>query len=577
MKRRISSLALALTVALGLVVPAGAAEYPRTFKGDVMLAVNSSVATGTVVEGSFTVDEEKSVSLMALEEDGGIYDVWADPDTGEELTILAPVLEMPEPVLDQNGDEPLLSVQAAAGYQVDSTFSLKSQYCRKGTAEEETMVCVHVGTYCTVWTSISDPEAIRLSAEQGAAIGAYFDEHYSAMVSAFGQPHDADGDGRVAIMCYDLSDQFVAGVTVTSYTAGYFYGADMIDTSGKVNGVNYGSGSHINGLDCIHIDTYPTMGNKLENPLSNISNCYSTLFHEFQHMINYSHQVKNGAAGYVIGMETYLDEAFAMAAEHLICGEETTQTRVDFFNSSYSSSKYVAGTPLTYWRAGDKDATNAEKLSSYSNSFLFGQYMRTRYGQLKGNDGSTLYKTVLESRTEENENDTLGIITDLLQTTKEQLILDFWAAVYCKAPSGVYGFAGETWADAIEPVVESGFANTAGIYNGGVKYYLPGEEGCTVTASQDVTLMTLSLSGGSDVQMVCRETAGQTTLQVEAWGKGARTAAVILYSSDGRMMGLEWLELTNERVSHLVETRGLRMQMLMLGEGVSPLCSALSH
>ena len=125
--------------------------------------------------------------------------------------------------------------------------------------------------------------------------------------------------------------------------------------------------------------------------------------------------------------------------------------------------------------------------------------------------------------------------------------------------------------------MESGFINTAGIYNGGVKYYLPGEDGCTVTASQDVTLMTLSLSGGSDVQMVCRETAGQTTLQVEAWGKGARTAAVILYSSDGRMMGLEWLELTNERVSHLVETRGLRMQMLMLGEGVSPLCSALSH
>jgi len=267
-------------------------------------------------------------------------------------------------------------------------------------------------------------------------------------------------------------------------------------------------------------------------------------------------------------METYLNEAFAMAAEHLICGEESTRMRVDYFNSDYYSEKYVRGTALTYWRGN---------LSAYSNSFLFGQYIRTRYGQLKGNDGSTLYKTVLESRTEENETDTLGIITDLLETTKEELILDFWAAVCCKAPSGVYGFAGETWADAIEPVVESGFGNTAGIYNGGVKYYVPGEEGCTVAASQDVALLSLSLADDSEeVQILCREEAGQTTVHLEAWGS-AQTAAVVLYSDDGRMMGLEWLPLTNGRLSYLVDTLGLRLQLLMLGENNFPLCKALSR
>lgn len=573
MWKRMASFTLAAALTAGFVIPAGAAEAPKTLKGDVLLAVNSSLATDALVEGSFALENGVEASLLSDEGAGmaGVYDVVLDPVTGEQMTVLAPQLEMPEPVpiAEERLKGPDASVQALdAAYQPGSTFALETLYYRAGTAEKEAMVCLYAGTYCTVWTSTSDPEAIQLSEANAASIGAYFDEHYPAMVSAFGQPHDADGDGKVAIMCYDLSDQFAAGQSASAYTAGYFYGADMIDTNGRVNGVWYGNNSHINGLDCIHIDTYPTMGSSLSAPLTNIPNCYSTLFHEFQHMINYSYQVKNGASGYVTHMETYLNEAFSMAAEHLICGEETTQMRVDYFNSDYYTDKYVRGTPLTCW-SGD--------LSGYSNSFLFGQYLRTRYGQLRGNDGSTLYKTVLESRTEGNENDTLGILSGLLETTKEQLILDFWAAVYCKAPSGVYGFAGEDWADAIAPVVESGFDHTAGIYNGGVKYYIPGEEGCTVASSQNVTLMTLSLSGSGDVQMVCRETAGQTTLQVEAWGKGAKTAAVILYSSDGRMMGLEWLELTDERVSHMVETQGLRMQMLMLGEGVSPLCSALSH
>lgn len=576
MKKRIGSFALALVLAAGFVVPAGAAEYPRTFRGDVLLAVNPSTATNVPVEGSFTLaaeEDEAAASRLPEEETGcaGVYDVYVDPDSGAEMTVLAPQLEMPEPVAAPDGDAdgPDLSVQAlSAQYRVGDTFSLKTMYYGAGYSAQEAMSCLYAGTYCTVWTSTSDPTAIQLSAEQAASIGAYFDAHYSAMVSAFGQPYDADGDGKVAIMCYDLSDQYAAGQTVTSYTAGYFYSADMIDDNDRVNGVWYGNGSHTNGLDCIHVDTYPTMGSKLATPMNNISNCYSTLFHEFQHMINYSHQVKNGASGYVDHMETYLNEAFAMAAEHLICGQDTTQIRVDYFNSDRYSTPYVTGTSLTRWSGN---------LSGYSNSFLFGQYLRTRYGQLTGTDGSTLYKTVLESRTEENENDTLGIIANLLETTGEQLILDFWAAVYCKAPSGVYGFAGEDWADDIAPVVESGFTHTTGIYNGGVKYYRPGEEGCAVAAAQNLTLMSLKTSGKGEAQIICRESSDRTTLQVDAWGEKAKTAAVILYSSDGRMMGLEWLELSGGRLSHLVNTLGLHLQVLMLGDGSMPLCSSLSH
>ncbi len=456
--KRFTCAALALILILGLCpfMPASAADGEESYEGAAIAAVNTIYSTNNLIEGYFSSSSKES-ALFSLdgEEELGIYDIFTDEETGEVYTILEPDLPEPEPVPEKSA---LLrsTVSESKEYSVSDTFDLTGN----DRETNNSMVCLYTGINCTVWGSVSDDEAIQLNADNAEAIGKAFDKDFDRMSAAFGTYwYDADCDGKVAIMCYDLDSEYGGG-DPSSYTAGYFWMVDMISSSGYVNGVNYGSDNHINGIDCIHIDTYPAMGQE-DDLFGRIENTYSTLFHEFQHMLNFSTQVKNGSSGYFSQMETYLNEAFSMAAQHYICGPEATGHRINYFNGP----SYTPGTSLTCW---------SSTLSNYANSYLFGQYIRTRYGQKTYTDGWGLFNEVQSGRSKANAGNTLGIITELLETTPEQLILDFWTAVYKKNGTGVHGFAGEEWAKNISPKIFSSIssANSRGIYPGGAKFYL---------------------------------------------------------------------------------------------------------
>ena len=199
-------------------------------------------------------------------------------------------------------------------------------------------------------------------------------------------------------------------------------------------------------------------------------------------MIQFSYQVEDGT--YKEGLPVFLDEANSMAAEHLLYGPIT-----GWIEAFGDLERYYPGSPLTYW---DDLYTD-----NYINSYLFGQYLRTRYAQLGHGDGSGIYRAIMEAAVGADK-DALTVTAELLGTTDLQLVKDFWTAVYLMKPTGKHGFNGESWADEIDPMVfipEEGSYD--GIYNGGCVCYAP--EGATITFEEQTDADVICIVDGEVV------------------------------------------------------------------------------
>lgn len=252
-----------------------------------------------------------------------------------------------------------------------------------------------------------------------------FDSKHADMVDMFGDTKAADAtgrgdaDGKTAIICYDIYGDFSKGAS--SYVAGYFWGADLKGYSNSTG----------NAMDCIHIDSYQGMGRAKDYSidLNYIDNCYSTLVHELQHMIHYSHLEEKGlGASYT---PTYLNETFSAAAEHLMYGLHYSRTSYYNYYDSFKN-----GLSLTQW------GSNSDVLMNYSVAYLFSQYIRTQYIGVKDETGSTIYRDAMEELS--YGKDLLDIIAEKIGTTKKDIWLNFRTALELKNPTGPYGFAGDT-------------------------------------------------------------------------------------------------------------------------------------
>ncbi len=489
MKKRICSLLLTAALMFTLlpgrtVVTAAEADLTMPLSsailtGKAMAAVNTELSSTSKISGSFSSGQETHAPVLnvtGIEEDSGLSDIIIDPETGEERRIRS--LTFPELTA---AEEPTLfnNLQQA---QAASHYVGEARNIRDNNNSSRSVRCLYSGIYCTVWGATADASSVCITTSIAQGIANAFDSYYPSIVSSFGEWYDADGDGKLAIFCYDIDKESVTGLG-SSYTAGFFRPSDLIDSTGHIGSFNFGTGNYIGmELDCIHLDTYPAMGGS-SNKLGNVSQVYSTLVHEAQHLISFSNQIIHDQ--YNGQMETWLNEAFSMAAEHMICGSSTTSSRITYFNDSAS---YKTGAALTYWDGS---------LSNYANSYLFGQYIRTRYGTKTGTDGGTIFKTVLNAWQNQGGGDTLAIIAGLLDTTPKQLVKDFWAAVYLKEAGGPYGFRGESWANRITPAIYSISSSTAtGIYNGGAKFFTLPAAGYTVTNQTNLEFVRFSADGG---------------------------------------------------------------------------------
>ncbi len=297
-----------------------------------------------------------------------------------------------------------------------------------------------VGAYCTVWVPTAADATNVLTEEQAKTLAAEFDAHFDDMKTAFGDFLDADRDGKVALLCYDIKSPKEQG---GSYIAGYFWSDDMYNEIIDTSDVEYKS----NGMDIIHIDTNQGMSD------GNIESVYSTVIHEFQHLINASYIYSHDDNKFMDTMPTFLNEAFSMAAEHMIYGASSMTSRINHYNSSDTIASGDAS--LTAW---DERTTGNNVLDNYALSYLFGQYISIQDGRKEKLYPATapfyttdFYKTILaELPIGASEAETCEYLAEQLGFESFiELMEAFYMANLLKESTGIYGYKNESWANSI--------------------------------------------------------------------------------------------------------------------------------
>jgi len=203
-----------------------------------------------------------------------------------------------------------------------------------------------------------------------------------------------DGDPKIQILVYDIADDGVVG---------YFWSKDEY-TQKQLD--DDGNGSYkSNEAEIFYIDVEFYNGDLGYEP----ELVYSTLIHEFQHMINYNQ--KPSRLGNNFASQTWYDEMLAMLSEDVIgplVGITATsdghviQKRIPLFLGGY----WIAG--INEWLEG------GDVMFSYSAVYAFGAYLIRNYG------GPKLLEAML-SNNYANQNS----VTQALKTVNGDNTLSF--------------------------------------------------------------------------------------------------------------------------------------------------------
>jgi len=194
-------------------------------------------------------------------------------------------------------------------------------------------------------------------------------------------PGGRDGDTKIQILIYDIDGDYTP--TQTGGTVGFFWAKDYY-TDAELARYGYKSNyAEIFYLDAHFLDKYP-------------DTVYSTLVHEYQHMINFNEKtIKKNLAS-----ETWYNEMLSMLAEDVIGPLVGIPT---------SSSGHVIKEriPLfldSYWMCGvDQWLSGSNVIISYSNVYAFGAYLIRNCG------GPALIKEMLSNNKANHDSITLAL------------------------------------------------------------------------------------------------------------------------------------------------------------------------
>jgi len=289
-----------------------------------------------------------------------------------------------------------------------------------------------IGDRALVWAE----NTTTINASRAQQIAAEFDSvMYSLVVENFYSPSDVNGDGKIAILCFDIVDGFTGS---GGYYAGYFWSKDLYPR----NDIN----PYSNEMEIFYIDTYPLMEYPRGSPVD-VTRSYSTIVHEFQHMVNHNRNVfvESGSS-----MKVWLNEGLSMAAEHIYEGVQTG--RISFFNSSTAIRD---GKSLIRWE---------QTLADYSLNYLFLQYIRTQM-----EIGNSIFKEILLD-TANDYRAVENVVKKYISPSKSfgDFMTDFRIALLLKKPTGAYGFMGESCFNSVSPLLYTGTGKN--LYGGGALY-----------------------------------------------------------------------------------------------------------
>lgn len=337
-------------------------------------------------------------------------------------------------------------MQVQVTYEVNDTKSFIVD--KESTSATITGRCAYNGTNVQVWVDNDANAKVKLTNEQAKPIGEEFDTKiYSLVTNNFYDAPNVDGDGKIAILFFDITEDNYQNVG-DPYIAGFFYGGDLY----KNNQLNP---QNSNEMEIFYADTYPTMIKNPSNPNygdPDVTKVYSTLAHEFQHMVNFNRNRLVETDGK--DMDIWLNEALSMAAENMYNGTQTN--RISYYNSSSAIQK---GHSLLSWQNG------SEVLANYSLSYLFSQYLRTQVDQklktgesVEGGHAKIFNEIITNDK--EDFSAVEAVITKWIDPnlTFAQFMTNFRAAMLLKADSGPYGFNNEASFDAISTPLYTGGA-----------------------------------------------------------------------------------------------------------------------
>jgi hypothetical protein len=223
----------------------------------------------------------------------------------------------------------------------------------------------------------------------------------------FGMPTDVDANNKIVILYFKMKDN--ANNEVPNIL-GYFYPGDLF-TDTLPPDVEFS-----NGMEVFYMNL--AFGQPLHSEMQR------TLFHEFQHMINYG-QRKILNLGRT-EMDTCIDEGLAESAEHY--GLDTPgKSRIDSMNSD-SRAKIRNGLSLVNWGGEDE---------SYGLSYTFMQYCR-----LQADDWTIMTDLINHAQGDYRALEAVmgNKVSDL--NTFEKLLKGYHLARLVNG-SGINGFKGE--------------------------------------------------------------------------------------------------------------------------------------
>ena len=280
------------------------------------------------------------------------------------------------------------------------------------------------GTYCKVYAQ----QTAYITTAQAERVAVEFDDKiFNQITTNFGEHGDVDEDGKVTLLLLDIVDEYDPDVG-GGFVAGSFDSTHMLRKT---------SNSKSNECDMIFIDVNPVEVESEE--------FYTTIAHEFQHLINYSRTYM------VDGREQdiWINEGLSSGAEYIYSGA-VSQERVNWFNTTVS---YQNGGPAIvygnnffvwygYWEYNYPNTV----LDNYATVNLFFQWLR-----IHASNGTEIYKEILASEDRDVDAVTTAAKNQIDPAFSDwgDLLETWYLANFRCRPDGFYGYKGEIDTDPL--------------------------------------------------------------------------------------------------------------------------------
>lgn len=431
-------------VFLGLATSSSANSYStyQAFK----IKNPDYTAGGNVVKGSYAIISNDSVAGENTQYTGSFStnSLVQSREQQEQLKLEDYKTDVIIPFDSKKNQTNLLQNKQRDGAQQQKVYAVGSkkafnvQNLQNGNYSSINTELMYSGKKADVWVYNN-----QITKSQAEAMGKEFDNKINSVVTDnFGSPSDIDNNGKVNILCYDIQDGFSGN---SSYVAGYFSPADLHNVA------------HSNKCEMFYVDTYPTMGTGAKK---DPSKAYSTLAHEYQHMVNYNENVIKGKQ---TEMAVWMNEGMSMAAEQIYLGK-SLDSRINYYNTS---SSIKSGHSLLYWD------NSGDTLANYSLSYLFMQYLKIQSGK-----GNKIFKELM-SLSNNNYKDVETLVKKYINKNMSfsKFMIEFRAALLLKQKTGLRGFKGDSGFNSVKTQlytgggkdIRGGGAIIKNISNGGIK------------------------------------------------------------------------------------------------------------